>query len=221
MIQKIKFFFSFYFMQSLPKVDVSLIGGMKYDSNFLLDEKEKYKKSFQEKYGLRIERKDFLLGVALPLLPEENAELFIDILPGISSLGIQIAVRANGTPRYQKIMSAFAQDHKGFCTFVPDADYEEMFPSADAILLFSNTEEALEQLQKGIKNACIPVLLRSVKFPGIGDYNPNYESGNAFFAFQDSSWGLFAGLVRAHENFRFPYDWKHIQQSAMEVLRKK
>ena len=29
-------------------------------------------------------------------------------------------------------------------------------------------------------------------------------------------WSAFAALVRANENFRFPYDWKNIQKSAIE-----
>jgi glycogen synthase len=208
-------------MQSFPKADIPVIQEKKYcATGFSIEEKGKYKESFQKKYDLQAEKNLFLVGVSTPLLPEENAELFIDMLPGISALGVQLAVRANGSNRYQKIMTAFAEDHKGFCTFVPDADYEHILSASDVMLFFSNTEESLSQLQKGLSNACIPVLLRGTKYFGISDYNPNYESGNAFFAFQDSSWGLFAGLVRAHENFRFPYDWKHIQQSALEAEKK-
>lgn len=184
-------------------------------TGFLLERKEKYKESFQEKYGLIVEKKSFLLGVSLPLLEEENAEMFVDMLPGISALGIQLAVRANGAPRYQKIMSAFAEDHVNFCTFVPDTDYGEIFNAADVVLLFSDSAESRIQLQKGLSKGCVPVLLRGMQVEGIEEYNPNYESGNAFFAFQNSSWGLFAGLVRAHENYRFPYDWRNIQKSAL------
>ena len=50
----------------------------------------------------------------------------------------------------------------------------------------------------------------------VEDYNPNQEKGNAFVYIKDSPWNLFASLIRAIENCRFPYDWKNIQASAMD-----
>ena len=43
--------------------------------------------------------------------------------------------------------------------------------------------------------------------------------GNGFVYDNENVWGIFAGVVRALETFKFPYDWKHIVRVGLGSMK--
>jgi len=69
-------------------------------------------------------------------------------------------------------------------------------------------------------NGVVPI---SCKRKGVTDYDPNRETGNAFVygeAEKSNHWKVFAGVVRALETFKFPYDWQSIIINGLEKLQR-
>ena len=66
--------------------------------------------------------------------------------------------------------------------------------------------------QKGIIHIFLPVILVAgiIGVVLLNNYHPNEETGNSFTYPSTNPWDIFMALVRAHETYRFPYDWQHI-----------
>ncbi|MEI7510639.1 MAG: hypothetical protein WCJ84_00600 [Candidatus Peregrinibacteria bacterium] len=173
------------------------------------------KEDFQKKYGIERDKKRFLVGIVTPLFEEHNAEVLVDMLPGLSELGAQIAFRANASEHYRDILIAFQKDHKDRCVIVADHEYDEILRAADTVIFFSEKPEIMaEDLKNALQNGVVPIAPAPFVPRFVEDYNPNLETGNSFLYPFLSPWSLFGALVRTHENFRFPYDWKNIKKSA-------
>jgi hypothetical protein len=98
---------------------------------------------------------------------------------------------------------------------LPDEDVtrRKMYAASDGALFF--TVDPVE-LQNCLAYGAIPI---GPKQPGLENYDPVQESGNAFLADPLTSWTWFAALVRACETYKLPYDWRTIQQHAMETVK--
>lgn len=83
--------------------------------------------------------------------------------------------------------------------------------AADIAVVFEeHLQEIKESMAKGI------VLIGHEKSPLLENYHPNEETGNSFTYESTNPWSIFMALVRAHETFRFPYDWQHIVRGILK-----
>jgi glycogen synthase len=178
------------------------------------------KEIFQKKHGLYEDKNHFLVAITTPLFDENNAEVWSDLLPGISDMGFQMVLRANASHEYKNIMEAFVEDHIGLCTLIPENEYQEVFEAADILVTFSADEETVHSVNQGLAKGVIPIVPTDFPHTNIENYNPNLETGNAFVYHKKSVWSVFAAIIRAYENYRFPYDWKNIAKSAIESMKK-
>lgn len=196
---------------------------IKANSKFSKTEKTKTlttKERFQKKYGLYEDKSHFLVAVTTPLFDTNNAEVLSDLLPGISDMGFQLVLRANASIKYKNVIESFIDDHAGLCALVPDEEYEEVFTAADVLITFSDENETQNCVHTALSSGVIPIVSSDFPNPTIENYNPNLESGNAFVYHKKSVWSVFAALVRAYENYRFPYDWKNICKTAAKSIQK-
>ncbi len=177
------------------------------------------KELFQKKHGLYEDKNHFLVAVTTPLFDHNNAEVWSDLLPGISDMGFQMVLRANASPEYKIVMEAFVEDHVGLCTLVSDDEFDEIFDAADILITFSQDDETVESTKKALSKGVIPLVSHDFPLENIENYNPNLEHGNAFVYHKKSVWSVFAAMVRAYENYRFPYDWKNICKAAVKSMK--
>lgn len=178
------------------------------------------KEIFQKKHGLYEDKNHFLVAVTTPLFERNNAEIWSDLLPGISDMGFQMVLRANASPKYKDIMEAFTEDHVGLCSLVSEDEFEDIYDAADVLVTFSKENETQDAVEKALSKGVIPILANDFPLSHIENYNPNLENGNAFVYHKKSVWSVFAALVRAYENYRFPYDWKNICKAAVKSSKK-
>jgi glycogen synthase len=177
------------------------------------------KEKFQKKYGLYEDKNHFLIAITTPLFDKYNADIWADILPGLSDMGFQIAIRANAQESYKAIAEAYTEDHTGTCTLISEDHYEEIYQAADVLLVFSDDDETKAEVKNALSHGVIPIIANDFPLENIENYNPNLENGNSFVYYKKSAWSLFAALVRAYENYRFPYDWKNICKAAGRSIK--
>jgi hypothetical protein len=90
---------------------------------------------------------------------------------------------------------------------------EEYLQAADMALLF---EEHLMEIKHLMKKGV--VIIGHEKSPLLQNYHPNEETGNSFTFSAWNPWDVFKALVRAHETYRFPYDWQNIMRGMLKPM---
>lgn len=94
-----------------------------------------------------------------------------------------------------------------------DSAIEKYLQAADMALVFEeHMEDVVRLLAYGV------VVIGLDKSPLLENYNASEETGNAFTFGKMGPWEIFRALVRAHETYSFPYDWKHIVRGILKGL---
>ena len=181
-----------------------------------IENKIKNKEAFCNEVGLPFEKRVPLVCITYPLTDKNNLSIIKDIMNGILEQPVEIVLTSIGTDKYQKYFTDLAQNYSTKIAISSNGDEEKrkIYAASDIILIPTLSEECIEEAKKAMGYGVVPVI-PSQDFAE--DYNPNQEKGNAFVYTKDSPWNLFATLIRAIETFRFPYDWKNIAASVMEV----
>lgn len=177
--------------------------------------KEKNKIAFLQDHGLPYDKRIPVVCVTCPLTDKNNVGMIGDVMNGLLEQAVEIVVRGIGTEKFQKYFTELAEKNPKKVTIIPDTDenLRNIYAAADMVLIPADTEECVEELKNAMAYGVVPV---APPLRGTEDYDPIQEKGNAFVYNKGSAWSLFASFARALENFRFPYDWKNIQMSAME-----
>ncbi len=181
------------------------------------EKKATNKEEFQSEFGLLQESKIFLLGFGMPLTEKSGADLLAKILPGIEALGIQLALLGIGTEKYQMILTEFAKENDSIVILEnTQENMRKLYSASDAMLLLTDDTNGEQALKNMLSYGVVPLAKEDSSIL-LEDYNPNQEKGNSFLFPSYNGWQVFASLVRAIENYRFPYDWKNISREGMKV----
>ncbi|MFH0838515.1 MAG: hypothetical protein V1880_04595 [Patescibacteria group bacterium] len=183
-------------------------------SKKMLQNKEKNKISFCQDFGLNYDKRIPLLCLTFPLTEKNNLGILQDIIQGILEQDVMLAVTGIGTEKYQNFFNELAKEHPKRISIVSDNDgnKRKIYAASDIFLATAATEECKEEIEKAMNYGVIPICPANEL---VADYDGAREEGNAFVYKENSPWSFFASLIRAMENFKFPYDWRTIQQSAM------
>ena len=181
-----------------------------------IENKTKNKQAFLEEIGLPFEKNIPLICVTYPLTDKNNLSIIQDIMNGILEQPVEIVLTGIGTAKYQKYFTDLAESNNTKIAIAnnSDEDLRKIYAASDIILIPALSDECLEEAKNAMRYGAIPIIPPQ---DFASDYDPNQEKGNAFIYTKDSPWNLFATLIRALESFRFPYDFKNIQVSAMEI----
>lgn len=180
-----------------------------------IEGKTKNKIDFCQDFGLPYDKKIPLISITYALTDKNGMERLTTTMPGILELPVEIVILAIGTEKYQKQFTEWAEQHNEKMVLVAnnEENRHKVYAAADIIIIPSESDECQTEAKNAMAYGVIPV---TPPISGMNDYEPIHEKGNAFVYRSGSAWGLFAGLIRALENFRFPYDWKNIQLETME-----
>lgn len=181
-----------------------------------IENKVENKRMFCEEVGLPFNKKVPLICITYPLTDPNNLGMLLDVMNGIVEQPVEIALTGIGTAKYQKFFTDLAEKDHNKVVIVDSGEDEKrkIYAAADIILVPTLSDECVEEAKQAMRYGVIPVIPPQAFAE---DYNPNLEKGSAFIYLKDSPWSLFATLIRAMENFKFPYDWKNIQVAAMEL----
>ncbi len=177
------------------------------------------KERFQKKHGLYEDKNHFMIFIATPLFDENNADLWAAILPGISDMGFQIVVRGNASEKHKDIVVAFAEDHAALCAIIEEEEYLSAYEAADVLLTFSQDKDSILEVRHALEKGVIPIVAHDFPLEILENYNPNLENGNSFMYYKQTPWAIFATIIRAYENYRFPYDWRNLSKAAIKSIK--
>jgi hypothetical protein len=143
--------------------------------------------------------------------PSKERELLFQILEGSFVLPCHVVVVTDAAS------DSFAKHPYGKITWVNETDARnkpliaKYLDAADMALVFEGHQrDLMEVMRHGV------VVIGHAKSPFLQDYHPNEETGNSFTFSSKSPWDMFMALVRAHETYRFPYDWGNIVRGILK-----
>lgn len=179
-----------------------------------MQNKEKNKIAFCQDFGLNYDKKTPLLCLTFPLTEKNNLGMLQDVIQGILEQDVVLAVTGIGTKKFQDFFDELAKEHPKQIVIVSDNDgnKRKVYAASDIFLATAATEECKEEIEKAMNYGVVPVCPENEL---VKAYDGAKEEGDAFIYTEKSPWNFFAALVRAIENFKFPYDWKTIQVNAM------
>lgn len=181
-----------------------------------IENKVENKQAFCQETGLPFNKKVPLICITYPLTDQNKVGMIMDVMAGILEQPVEVAIAGIGTEKYQALITDLAEKNAQKVTVVDGSEDErrKIYAAADIILVPATSEECVTEARRAMRYGAVPVMLPQ---PFAEDYNPNQERGNSFVYLNESHWSLYAALMRALENFKFPYDWKNIAVSAMEL----
>jgi starch synthase len=181
-----------------------------------IENKIENKRLFCEEVGLPFNKKIPLICITYPLTDKNNLQMLEDVMNGILEQPVEIVLTGIGTEKYQKFFTGLSEKDHNKVVIVENSEDEKrkIYAASDIILIPTLSEECVEEAKQAMRYGVVPVIPPQAFAE---DYNPNQEKGDCFVYLKDSPWSLFATLIRALENYKFPYDWKNIQIAAMEL----
>jgi hypothetical protein len=99
-----------------------------------------------------------------------------------------------------------------------ESDWQKFLTVADVVVIFpaqqrSSIQSFLTPLKAGvIPIVCLTEGTKSILVP----FDPVEEKGNCFFYTKPDVWNIFAAIIKAQENYKFPYDWENLIKACME-----
>ncbi len=176
--------------------------------------KEKNKISFCQDFDLPYDKKIPLVCITYPLTDKNNINIIQDVMNGLLEQPVEIVLTGIGTKKFQDYFTDLAEKNPKKITIIPDDKNakRKAYAASNIILIPSDSPECIQEAKNAMSYGVIPVISDQ---DFVEDYSPVQEKGNAFVYTNGSPWSFFATFIRAMENFRFPYDWKNIQISAM------
>lgn len=155
-------------------------------------------------------KKTALACITYPLSEKNNLGLLEQIMPGLLEQNIKLALMGIGTQKYQNYFTQLANQYPNQIVILEESDSNknDLYCAADILICPTDSDEGKQAIEQALKHQVVPVALNQTE---LNDYDAVKEVGNAFTFDQLTSWSLFATIIRALENFKFPYDWKNIQ----------
>lgn len=158
-------------------------------------------------------QKVFCIGMIMPLTKENNADFFLRSIEALTSLGFQVFALAEGDETSQKASFDLLQKNKGFTLLESTAlNRKKILQNADVFVF--PAQPSRSDLEYVIKNKMVTVLPEGA---GLENFDAQNETGEAFTFSSNSFWHFLSAVIRASENYKFPYDWKTIQTHLSET----
>ncbi|MBI2453502.1 hypothetical protein HYV56_02250 [Candidatus Peregrinibacteria bacterium] len=172
--------------------------------------KKQNKIAFQKTFKLAQDEEIPLMALFVDYYPIEKIEDLPILIEGLLTLEVEMAILEPKIELIKKALKKIKIDSKKIL-FVKEAVMERLFEASDIVLFLAETRQHLLPLQSALKSKAIPIILES-NASGLTNYDPKREVGNSFLFEKFTNWHIFAAIVKALENYRFPYDWKNIVQ---------
>lgn len=200
-----------------PQFDEDLY--VNYDANSL-EKKSENKALLQKRFGLRVDSKAPLIGLANRLTEQKGLELIIDILDYLLKLDVQIAIVGSGGGVYRDFFRKVARKYrKKILFFSPFKEHiaRKVYSASDIYLMPSRFEPCGISQLISLRYGSIPIVHAvGGLLDTISDYNPKTGRGNGFVFTSYTSQDLLFAIARALEDYKRRSAWKTLVRRAMK-----
>ena len=150
------------------------------------------------------------IGAISTAKSRENSEIFCRALEAMCELGFKVSVVAEGNAETQKCCFDLLEKYPRNFEVLESIEQnkQEILKNADAVIFVENPAKKI--LAEVIANNVVPILPEG---NGLNDFDLKNETGESFTFREGSIWSFVSAIIRASENFKFPYDWKTIKHN--------
>jgi glycogen synthase len=167
--------------------------------------KKTQKEAFQRRVGFKVDAKIPLFSIG-GKVTEEGFDMISQTFEGMLGQGVQIVLMTPKDKKRKAFFEDLAKKYSAQVTLLDDnaTEQKRLYNVSDVTFVFDNTGDAVKKAWKA-KSVPLTHLSRVAI-----DYNPIEEAGNGFVYKEGDMWSFFTAFVRAHETYKFPYDWNTI-----------
>ena len=194
-----------HFLPSIPEEDSYLVSQFSYRS---LAERKENKKALLQMMGKEKDQntKPLIVVIADLFRSNEEKKLLEQVLCGIKEIEASVLILATKVSCSHALLAIFLQID------INEKNLHQALAAGDIILLPNHCNPEITQACHAY--GIVPIAASTQN--SMSDYNPVEETGNCFTYQSNSTWSMFAAVVRALETFKLPYDWQRIQKNGME-----
>jgi hypothetical protein len=155
------------------------------------------------------------IGSIAPISSMKKSAIFCQALEAMCELGFSVSVMAEGNEETQKCCFELLEKYPEQFEVLEsiDKNKQEILNTVDAVIFAENP--AKKVLAEVIANNVVAILPEG---NGLKDFDLKHESGEAFTFREGNIWSFVSAIVRAGENFKFPYDWKTIKHNLEMIV---
>ncbi len=190
-----------------------------YDAN-VLGKKMENKNILQEKYGLEVNPKIPMIGLANRLTEQKGFELIINLLDYLLKRDLQIAVVGSGGNNYEEILRKYQKSYPKKILFVSPFKEDvarKIYAASDIYLMPSRFEPCGISQLISLRYGSIPIVHAvGGLLDTISDYNPVTGRGNGFVFHSYNASDLLFALARALENYKREPAWQSLVKRSMK-----
>lgn len=173
--------------------------------------------TFNKKYQEKMKNKNRIIhiGSILPPKDKHNIDVFCQSLAAMCDLGFSVSVIAEGSQETQKCCFGLLEKYPNQFEVLESMakNRKHIINSVDAIVFAENP--AKKVLAEVISKNIIAILPEG---NGLKDFDLKNESGEAFTFKEGNIWSFVSAIIRANENFKFPYDWKTLKHNLSMIV---
>lgn len=155
------------------------------------------------------------IGAITSVNDKHNAEMFCKSLEAMCELGFSVSVMAEGNSETQQccfeLLEKYPQQFEVLESM--EKNKQEILDTVDAVIFAENP--AKKVLAEVIERNVVAIIPEG---NGLSDFNLKSEKGEAFTYREGNIWSFISAIVRAGENFKFPYDWKTIKHNLEMIV---
>jgi hypothetical protein len=159
--------------------------------------------------------KNIHIGSISPVNGKHETEIFCKSLEAMCELGFNISVLAEGDQATQNCCFNLLEKYPEQFQVLESMSSNKkiILESVDSVIFSENP--AKKDLAEIIAHNIVPILPEG---NGLKDFDLKNETGEAFTFKEGSIWSFVSALVRANENFKFPYDWKTLKHNLEMIV---
>ncbi len=155
------------------------------------------------------------IGAISSTSSKENSAIFCQGLEAMCELGFQVSVLAEGNEETQKccfkLLEKYPQNFEVLESV--EQNRQDILEKSNAIIF--TEKPAKKDLAEVIAKNIVPILPEG---NGLKDFDLKNETGEAFTFREGNIWSFVSALVRAGENYKFPYDWNTIKSNLKMIV---
>ena len=160
-------------------------------------------------------KKQLCIGVVTSLTKANKSDFFFAAMTAICELDIRLMVLAEGDEEAQKKCFELLEHYPDNFTILEATPQskDRIIESCDIMLFAHKPTKTI--LKKIVNQGIVPILPEGA---GIDNFDPQRESGAGFTFTEGNFWQMVTAIIRASENYRFPYDWRSVKKNLSKVV---
>ncbi len=169
-------------------------------------------KSSTKTASTKFAQKQFHIGIINPLNAKRNVDILLKAVEPLCELGFTLSVLAVGDKESQAKCFELSQSYLESFELLESipSNKKSIFSRSQVICFTSQPDE--KTLKELAKKGIVPIMPEG-SHKDFQNFSAQTESGNAFLFDPENFWEFLATIIRAYENYKFPYDWNTLKKN--------